>query len=312
MPSRRQAIQCAVAAALSPLAAAPLYAAVKQESAATLGAIRAVTITADNLEPVEEAWTKFMGYRVVGRGALPRATAQSWDAPRLANKSFVILGPASGEPTYVRFVEQPTPADAITKRTLGWTTTEITVQNTDDLYERLRDSPFNVRRPPAQIPTYSYLRAMQAVGPAGEHLNLTWITEPRADLAVAKSFVGRCFIAVLGAPDLPDALQFYHRRFGNAPSAIRRLPALQLAVVPLQDGTKIEVDHFGPRAQRRTRPEGGLPVGLAVVTFECSRVDALRDRFVSHPGTTALEPHSGRRSVTVRGAAGELLELLET
>jgi len=311
MPSRRDAIQCAVAAALSPLAAAPRHAAMRQESA-TLGTIRAVTITADHLQPTEEAWTKFMGYHVVSRGALPRGTAESWDAPRLAGKSFVILGPASGEPTYVRFVEQPTPADAMTERTLGWTTTEITVQNADDLYERLHDSPFKVRRPPAQIPTYPYLRAMQALGPAGERLNLTWITEPRADLAVAKSFVGRCFIAVLGAPDLPDALKFYKARFGTTPSAIRQLPSLRLAVVPLDDGTKIEVDHFGPRAQRRTRPDGGLPVGLAVVTFECSRLDALRDRFVSHPGTTALEPHSPRRSVTVRGPAGELLELLET
>jgi len=248
----------------------------------------------------------------VRRGSLPRATAESWDAPHLTGKSFVILGPESGEPTYLRFVEQPTPADSTTERSLGWTATEITVQNTDDLYERLRDSPFKVSRPPAQIPTYPYLRAMQAIGPARERLNLTWITKPRPDLAVAKSFVGRCFIAVLGAPDLPDALQFYQTRFGNTSSPIRELPSLKLAVVPLEDGTKIEVDHLGAQTPRRMRPEGGLPTGLAVVTFECSQLDALRDRFVSHPTRTALEPHPGRRSVTVRGVAGELLELLES
>ena len=117
---------------------------------------------------------------------------------------------------------------------------------------------------------------------------------------------------MLGAPDLPDALQFYQTRFGNTSSPIREWPSLKLAVVPLKDGTKIEVDHLGAQTPRRVRPEGGLPTGLAVVTFECSQLDALRDRFVSHPTRTALEPHPGRRSVTVRGVAGELLELLES
>ncbi|MGH8137125.1 MAG: VOC family protein [Steroidobacteraceae bacterium] len=271
-----------------------------------------MTLTAPDLNVVQAAWTKFMGYRVVGRGRLSHPTASGWGAPAAAGKPYLILGPESGETTYLRFVEQGERGNDTGAGTLGWTTTEITVQNTDQLYERLKDSPFTVTRPPAAIPTYSYLRAMHAVGPAGEQLNLTWITQPRADLAVAKSFVGRCFITVLGAPDLAAALQFYHTTFGNVPSPIRQLPALQLAVVPLSDGAKIEVDRYGPEARARALPAGGLPPGIALVTFDCSRFDQLHDRFITRPARNAIEPLRGSRTATLRGAAGELVELLES
>lgn len=306
MTTRREVLQGAVASALLPLRAAANAA-----SAPTLGAIRAVTITAANLQAVEEAWTQFMSYKVVSRGRLSRATVSGWGAPALDGKAFLILGPASGEPTYLRFVEQPVPQGFDGAGTLGWTTTEITVQNSVQLYERLKGSPFTVRRPPAVIPTYPYLRAMQAVGPAGEKLNLTWITETRPDLAVARSFVGRCFIAVLAAPDLPSSLEFFQKTFGNVPSATRRLPSLELAVVPLQDGTKIEVDHYGPNARARERPSGGLPHGLAIVTFECSRFDDFRKQFIAPVARGAIEPHRGRRTATMLGAAGELIELVD-
>jgi hypothetical protein len=310
MLTRREMLQRATAGALLPLGLRSAAARARIEASA-LGTLRAVTITAANLDVVEAAWAKFMGYRVVSRGRLPQATAAGWGAPALSGKAYIILGPESGEPTYLRFVEQPMPEGYDPAHTLGWSTTEITVQNTDQLYERLKNSPFKVARPPSQIPTYPYLKAMQAIGPAGERLNLTWITEPRPDLAVAKSFVGRCFIAVQGAPDLPASLDFFHDTFGNVPSAIRKLPSIELAVVPLQDGTKIEVDHYGPTARQRERPAGGLPPGLAVVTFECSRFGDLRKRFIARPTLCAIEPHLGRSTATLQGPAGELIELVD-
>jgi hypothetical protein len=311
MPTRRAMIEGLLAGALVPLPAFDAGAAESLPAAAPLGTIRAVTITAGDLKAVEEAWTRFMGYKVVSRGRLKRATVESWDALVLAGKRFLILGPQSGEPTYLRFVEQPPPAEEAQGRTLGWRATEITVQNSDELYDRLKGSPFKVTGPPAVVPTYSYLKAMQAIGPGGERLNLTWITEHRPDLAVARSFVGRCFIATLGVPDLPKELEYFHATFGNTPSPIRNLGTFQLAVVPLQDGTKIEVDHLGPQAKPQARLEGGLPYGLALVTFECSKLDALRSRFFEPPRLNALEPHKGRRAATLRGLSGELIELVE-
>jgi hypothetical protein len=311
MATRRDLLIGALAGTLSPRLPGVASAAEQPPPAAGgLGAIRAVTLTAPDLEAVQAAWTKYMGYRVITRGRLSKTTTSGWDAPALAGNSYIVLGPESGELTYLRFVQQGKSDDDSGAGTLGWTTTEITVQNTDELYGRLKDSPFVVSRPPAPIPTYSYLRAMHATGPAGEQLNLTWITEPRPDLAAAKSFVGRCFITVLGAPDLPAALEFYQNTFGNVPSPVRQLPSLQLAVVPLAEGAKIEIDHYGPKGRPRARPPGGLPPGVAVVTFDCSRFDQLQDRFISRPARNELEPCRGKHTGTLRGPAGELIEVL--
>ena len=313
MTTRREMLAGTVAGVLLPATAGySTFGRAEDAAVPTLGAIRAVTITATDLEAVEAAWTKFMGYQVVSRGRLSRATTESWKAPALRGKRFVILGPASGEPTYLRFVEQATPADHDAAGTYGWNATEITVQNSDELYERLKDSPFKVRRPPAQVPTYSYLRAMGATGPAGERVLLTWITETRPDLAVAKSFVGRCFITVQSSPDLPASLEFFRGTFGNVASPIRKLPSIDLAVVTLKDGAKIEVDQHAPGGRPRERVPGGLPPGLALVTFECSSFEAMAGRFVSRPVRNALEPFRGRRAGTMTGPAGELIELLDT
>jgi hypothetical protein len=278
----------------------------------TLGPIRGVTITADDLRPVERAWTQVMGYRVIQRGEVPDATAASWGAPSVAGRRFLVLGPASGEPTFLRFVEQSTLEGYSSAGTFGWSTTEITVQNSDQLYERLKTSPFKVLHPPSLVPTYPYLRAMQAEGPAGERLNLTWITETRPDLAVAKSFVGRCFIVVQGGPDLPATLKFFEETFGAIPSPIRRLPSVELAVVPLGDGAKIEADQLPAGAVARARPPGGLPPGIAIVTFSCSSFDRHRTLFLKPPVPAALEPFRGRRAATIVGQSGELIELMDT
>ena len=275
-----------------------------------LGAIRGVTLTASDLRAVEAAWTGRMSYRVAHRGAVPEAVARAWRAPALAGKPILVMGPASGAPTFLRFVEQETPDDGRPRHAQGWTAVELTVQDSDALHERLQGSPFRVAGPPTTVPTYPYLRAMQAVGPAGEHLNLTWITEPRPDLAVAHSFVDRCFITVMGVPDLPAALQFYETTFGNVASPIRQLPQFKLAVVVLNDGSKIEIDEqAGPPP--RPRAAGGLPPGLAMVTFECTDFDRFADRLIAPPADAAFEPYPGRRVGVMTGAAGELIELVE-
>lgn len=313
MTTRREILQGAAASMLLPMVAGCSAAQPKDVAAGVLGTLRAVTITTTDLKGVEAAWTKYMDYRVIDRGRLSQATVESWGAPALRDKGFVILGPQNGEPTYLRFVEQPLPQGYDPKqRALGWNMTEITVQNSDKLYERLHGSPFILRGPPKQVATYSYLRALGAVGPAGETLAFTWITEKRPDLAVAESFVGRVFIATLHVPDLPESLKWFEATFGNYASPIRQLsPTLQLSVVTLREGTKIEVDHLGPQAKPRPRPPGGLPPGLALVTFECSRFDRFQDRFLRPAAASVIHPHRGARTATMLGSAGELMELVD-
>ena len=310
--TRRNLIQGAAAGLLLPLGTRWSSAVAAQAVESTLGAIRAVTITATDLPAVEAAWTKFMGYRLVRRGKLSSATVKSWGAPALQGASYIILGPEHDEQFYLRFVEQATPADHDPSQSWGWKKSEITVQNTPELYERLKDSPFKITRPPREVPTYPYLLAMGAVGPAGEELNLTWIKERRPDLAVAKSFVGRVFMTVETVPDLPKALDFYRTTFGSNPSPIRKLPSLELSVVPLDDGCKIEVDQFsGTHGKPRARVGDGLPPGLAMVTFECAAFEKMKDKFISPPTKNVIEPFEGRRAAVMHGASGALMELVE-
>jgi len=279
-----------------------------------LGAIRAVTITSGDLALAEQAWTRFMDYRVVDRGRIPDRLAASWGAPGVAGRRYVALGPASGEPTVLRFVDQPMPAGYSPLGALGWSTTEITVRNSDQLYERIKTSPFRILHPPHVIPTYPYLKAMQAEGPSGERLNLTWINPPQPGIAVARSFVGRCFIAVQATPDLPSALRYFHRTFGVGVSPIRvvpETPKIELAVVNLADGCKIEADQYPPTARPKPRPNGGLPPGLALVSFECPAFGTLANRGLTPPVRASMAPLHGRRAVTMVGFSGELIELIE-
>lgn len=309
--TRRNLLQGAAAGLLLPMAAR-WSDAIAQTDQPTLGAVRAVTITAADLAVAEEAWTKFMGYRLVRRGRLSAATARSWGAPALEGAQYTILGPASEEEFYLRFVEQATPEGYDPSQSWGWNKLEVTVQNSIELHERLQGSPFQITRPPREVPTYPYLLAMGAVGPAGEVLNLTWIKEPRPDLAAAKSFVGRVFMPVQTVPDLPQALDFYRETFDCKPSPIRKLPMVQLAVVPLSDGCKIEVDQYsGTNGRPRARVGNGLPPGVAMVTFECSAFDGLKDKFISTPVENEIEPFKGRRAAVMHGAGDALMELVE-
>ncbi len=308
MTTRRTLVQAG-------LAAAPLLALAPSVLAATggrsLGAIRAVTITAPDVRAAEAGWIKDMGYKLIRRGAVSKAEALSWGAPATAGKAMSILGPASGEPCYLRFVEQAGGPDYDPKGTYGWNTTEITVQNSDELYERLKTSAFKPDGPPHTVPTYEYLRAMQADGPAGERLNLTWIRERKPDLAVAQSFVGRVFITVVSVPDLPAAVAFYRDTFGNESSEVHDLPRFQLVATELEDGCKIEIDQFPQPRKTRNTPPGGLPPGLALVSFECKGFDRFKDRLKGPATTAGYGAFKGRRTGVMAGAAGELIELID-
>ena len=49
-----------------------------------LGDIRRVTVAATDLDAVEHAYGKFLGYRVVARGSVSEAEARAWGAEKMA------------------------------------------------------------------------------------------------------------------------------------------------------------------------------------------------------------------------------------
>ncbi len=181
--------------------------------------------------------------------------------------------------------------------------------------------------PPRDLSPGGDIRAAQVLGPAGEVLYLTTVGQEIAgrDLRTAKSFVDRCFIAVAGGPDIEAMRGFYRDAFGNPPGNVAQTMlrvlsgANDLAIetkypictVPLGGGTLIELDGYPAMTRPRVGPAGGLPPGMAMVTFEQSRLDDVKVKPVAAPHISELPPFRDHRAMVVTGAAGELIELIE-
>ncbi len=68
----------------------------------------------------------------------------------------------------------------------------------------------------------------------------------------------------------------------------------KLATMQLGSGSKIELDRYPDLTTERRRPPGGLPPGMAIVTFECGALSDVKAPFISKPQPAALLPHTGR------------------
>jgi hypothetical protein len=278
-----------------------------------LGPIRAITTTAHDLHAVEQAYGRFLGYRVVARGTVDRATATGWGAPAVAGKPMLVMMPESGAGIYLRFVQQAKPPDFQPLTSWGWNATEILVQDVEALARKLERSPFRIIGAPKPLDGLPDIHAMQVIGPADEALYLTWKRPVTPDVPVAHSFVDYCFIAVAGGPDNESgAARPVH--IGVLSDANRMPPETThpLSTVTLGEGSKIELDQYPPFAGPRPTPKGGLPPGMAIVTFEHGRFDGVPLTPIGGIHPSVLPPYPDHRSMTMAGAAGELIELIES
>lgn len=269
-----------------------------------LGRIREVTYTVPDIAAIEAAYTRWLRYRVIDRGEITATQALMWDAPAVRARPYVTLAPASGDPVAIRFITEPF-ARWRSLTSHGWNVSEIVVQDVDALAAGLRDSPFRIIGEPASLTRFAMIRAMQVIGPANECLYFTQVGDGSGlNLAQAESFVGRIFIIVAGGPDLPGLFETY-APFTNeidppvatpvrVISSANGLPPDTLhahGLVKLGRGSLIELDHYPSVTQPRFTPPYSLPSGMAIVSFE----------------TLGAAPEA-----LVRGAAGELVEFVET
>jgi hypothetical protein len=288
-----------------------------------LGAIRAVTYSVPDLRAIERAYVGELGYIVAARGHVGAAQARSWGSPKSTGLPELLLGPASGESVYLRFVEEVEATGWVALQTFGWNATEFVVQDVDALAARLSRgaSEFEIIGPPKSLTRFPMIRAMQVIGPAGECCYFTQVGPGSGlDLAEAQSFVGRVFIVVSAGPDA-DALFTPYAEFANAVdppvatpvvviSNAHQLPPQTLhrhGLVRLSEGTLIELDEYPRSATVRPRIDGKLPPGMAMVTFA---VESLGNReFIAPQGQSDL-PGLGGPTACLRGAAGELIEIV--
>jgi catechol 2,3-dioxygenase-like lactoylglutathione lyase family enzyme len=295
-----------------------------------LGPILSATVTTPDIDRSVQDYVDHLYMTVADRRPVPRALADSWGAPAVAGNQMVLLKPQSGEPGWVRFVEGEVPEDYAPFQTFGWTAIELLVKNCDTLAEELKGTPFTEIGAPHDLGVVKGVRAMQSVGRAREVVYLTHRDEVQNfAMRHAMGTVDRIFIMVLGAPDFDKAAAFYQGRF-HAPTGIDVKSsqtlirnALGLSMddkfrmrTMLMNGPqevvgKIQLDEHPPQARPRTVPKGGMPPGIALVTFQVPSFAGLEDLgFIAPPQAFDLPPCDQRRTATCRGPGGELIELV--
>lgn len=286
-----------------------------------LGAIRAVTYCVPDLLAVERAYVDILGYTVAAHGRIGAHLAQAWGAEEITGLRALLLAPASGEAVFLRFIADPWAGACTALTTHGWNATEFVVQDVDALALRLEKSPFRIIGPPKGLTRFPMIRAMQAIGPAGECCYFTEVGAGSGlSLAEAHAFVGRVFIVVAAGPDA-DALFTPYREFANAvdPPVATPIAVISAAhglpldtphrhgLVRLPHGTLIELDQYPPAARARPCAPGRLPPGMAMVTLDVG--SRAGDRAIT-PLAAGDLPGIDGFSTCLRGAAGELIELI--
>ena len=300
---------------------------------------RVATISAPDLGRVEQDYGRYLDYRVRERGRVAAELAQSWGAPRMAGRPYVLMSSDAAPDVYVRAVRSTAARQYRPLTTWGWNAIEIVVDDTDGTYRRFTTGlpaaniPFKVIGEPANLSGYPSIRAFQVEGRSREVLYLTSETGDRSKspLPPPNGPIGRVFIMVVAGPDVDAMVDWYASTFNLLKNPVRQRPVgvLQRAqglppdrTLPLttmrlaQQGNLLELDGYSEVGKPRAVRRGELPPGVAITTMSVRNLDEIRldektQRFIAAPRVHAGLAYGGRRSATLRGAAGELVELVE-
>lgn len=286
-------------------------------AAATLGPVLYATIATGQPDDSIRAYCEHLGQRTHSLNTVSDAQADGWGIPGLAGCSNTWLANELDEP-WLQILGVPGMEANEPFRHYGWMSLEINVLNTDALFPRLRDSAFEVIGPPANLEVSDAIRAMQAVGPAGEVLYLTEVKAevPPFELPFARCAVDRLFIPVMLTGDREATVEPYERlanraslRFETKITVINRAHGLTIttqhpvATLQLAGNHLIEIDQLDGLVDA---PElGSLPPGIAWIAFAVEELPAGTESHIIDQG-----PWSGRSAAFLRGAAGELYELI--
>ena len=286
--------------------------------------IRCATLTVSDLARSRGLYSEWLDYEVVEDGTLPGSLAESWDTPKVAGAPYAVLQPASGNPVYLRLIEQPTMPDYRPLRTHGWAAIEINNQDTLEVAERMERSPFKIIGPPKEIPGLDAIFAMQVQGPDGEIVYLTQIRGdmPDYDLPRAQSLIDRLFILVLACSDMERTGAWAENILGFDKGRSMEIPYTMIskafgqpmdtlhALATLKSGRDValEIDQYPSEATARPQHGGWLPPCAAIGSFLAPNWDSL-------PTETARVHDSivygGKPSVTLRDPDGALFELIQ-
>lgn len=248
-----------------------------------------------------------LGFAATWRGTVPASAAQRWGAPRSGGRAAAVLSPP-GQGGGVRLVETSS-QPAAPFATTGWAAIELASHDLEAMAERAAASGFRLLHGPAPLGSNPAIRALQAVGVAGEAVYIADLTHYAGafDLIRPTQVLDGLFIAVLSAPEL-EAARARHVAWLAAETrsdsrvaiaAVNRalgLPdgtAHRISTSQVPGGCAIEVDEAPPGTAARMVAEGELPAGVAIVTLA--------------RGTPGFDAPATLRT----GAAAELIEIVE-
>ena len=295
----------------------------------THGRVIAGTVTVPALDAALAAYRDLFGLIEVERGPVPAALAASWDCPANAGAASALLQPASGAPCFIRLVEQPVPDAFVPTTSYGWASYEISVQEVFNWAERITaaDAGLTIIGPPREIPSLPFFVAMQMHGPGKEMLyfNEVRMDTPTTDLPKAQSPVDHIFITILAAHDRAASVAWYrdiigldeadsytlnytmiNKAFGLPDGTQSSLTMMQAGRMPI-----FEIDDYPPQDTARPCAPGHLPPGNALVTMVVASLDDLPLDWITAPEPRDGPLYGSRRTASVRGPSGELLELVD-
>ncbi|WP_417613923.1 VOC family protein [Parasphingorhabdus sp.] len=291
------------------------------------GSILGGIATVPDLEVANKDYRDVLGMQIVENGILSSDLAGSWGCQNSAGAKMSVLQPASGAKCFIRLVEQPDHPDFKPTMTYGWAAYELSVQDVFGWPDRLQGSGFDIVGPPKELEGMPFFVPMQVLGTGREMIYLNEVREdmPSTDLPKAQSRTDQIFIVILASPDRAETVRWYEEKLGFdaadtfslAYSMINNafgLPAdTRSDLTMVQSGRLpiVEVDHYPATATIRTRHDGMLPPGNALVTLAVDDFRNIDVDWITPPEKRETMPYNGRRSATVKGPAGELLELIE-
>jgi hypothetical protein len=301
----------------------------------TLQRLRAATALTPNLDFALDAYGDLLGLALRERSLLEPATAVSWGAAAMIDREQLILSSDEYPDVCFRLIEAELAHDYRPMWSFGWNAFELSVGDVEACHRRIAAASrgyFRILGAPKPLKTYPSIHAMQVQGAGGEVLYLTSDTAAAPAPVPLTRRVGRLFITILGALDIVTARDFYVENFGLPTASIRNASGrtLQNAWGGTASGTQpicllrlaaaanaIQLDGYIKEglAPRRVR-HGELPPGNALVSFEVESLDGpalttLVARGFAQPQCLAGYVYGGRRAVTLRGPADELIELIE-
>lgn len=293
--------------------------------------IRAATITVASLDAAQ-AYCDWLDYEVVEHGELSEDLAKSWQAPKTTGAPYCVLRPASGEPVYIRMIEQPAHPDYLPLRSYGWAALEICTQDTDAVNARMKRGPFEIIGPPKLLDGMPAIYPMQVKGADQEIVYLTQIKDdmPEYDLPRAKSLIDRLFILVLACPDIEAEGSWLEKQLKLDKG---RTLAINYTMInkafSLPDGTQhklatlkherdvfLEIDQYPEETIIRPTHDGYLPPCAAIGSFihpDFTDLEAINDgHWISPPTARDGVIYQGKRAGVLRSPGGTLFEMIET